>query len=313
MREQAERFFEDVLAEPESLARVLADAEIDFDVARIKRVRFVGMGSSRFAALPAATLLRAAGLDAHAERGSAAEATPPAEDLLAVVVSAGGKTAETVAAAARHAGTSRVVAVTNDPGSPLAAAADHVVALNAGEERGGVACRTYQASVALLLLLAARIAGRDVSFDGAVAAAAEVRDGRDRWLPRAVEVFGGTVAAVAPDERMCSAEQAALVLREGPRIRADACETGDWPHVDVYLTRRPGYRALLFAGSRFDGAVAEWLARRGAAFVAVGRPVEGSVLDVEHSAAGTPGELVVETMVADLIAAELWRNAWTDG
>jgi hypothetical protein len=81
----------------------------------------------------------------------------------------------------------------------------------------------------------------------------------------------------------------------------------------VYLTRRPGYRALLFAGSRFDAAAVDWLTRRGAAFVAVGRRVDGSALDVEHSAAGTLGELVVETMVGDLIAAELWRNAWTDG
>jgi glutamine---fructose-6-phosphate transaminase (isomerizing) len=162
-------------------------------------------------------------------------------------------------------------------------------------------------------LLAGRISGRDPTLGAAVAAGTELRDGRARWLPRAVEVLGGTVAAIAPDERMCSAEQAALVLREGPRIPADACETGDWPHVDVYLTRRPGYRALLFAGSHFDGAVVEWLTRRGAAFVAVGHRVDGAALDVEHAAAGTLAELLVETMVADLVAAELWRNAWSDG
>jgi fructoselysine-6-P-deglycase FrlB-like protein len=313
VRDHAERFLEDVLQEPESLARVLRDADVDLDVAGVRRVRFVGMGSSRYAALPAASMLRAAGLDAHVERASAAEPTPPAADLLTVVVSAAGKTPETVEAAARHAGTSRVVAVTNDRGSPLAATADRVVGLNAGEERGGVACLTYQASVAVLLLLAGRVAGRELRLGGAVAAGTELRDRRDRWLPRAIETLGGRIAAIAPEERMCSAEQAALVLREGPRIQADACETGDWPHVDVYLTRRPGYRALLFAGSRFDGAVVEWLERRGCAFVAVGRGVRGSVVDVEHAAAGTLDELLVETMVADLVAAELWRRAWADG
>lgn len=315
MREQAERFLDDVLEAPETLARVLGAGPADVDLRGIRRVRFVGMGSSRFAALPAASLLRAAGVDAVVERASAGEPTPPAADLLAVVVSAAGKTPETVAAAERHGGTSRVVAVTNEPGSPVAAAADHVVELRAGEERGGVACRTYQASVAVLLLLSGRLVERPLERELAPAleASAELRDGRARWLDRAVETLDGAVATIAPEERQGSAEQAALVFREGPRIPADACETGDWSHVDVYLTRRPGYRALLFAGSRFDGDVAAWLRRRGASFVSVGRRVEGAAVAVGHAAAGSLGELLVETTVADLIAAEMWRRAWSDG
>jgi hypothetical protein len=43
------------------------------------------------------------------------------------------------------------------------------------------------------------------------------------------------------------------------------------------------------------------------------RAVEGSALNVEHSVAGTLAELLVETTVSDLIAAELWRRSWTDG
>jgi D-arabinose 5-phosphate isomerase GutQ len=282
----ADAFLDDVLAEPETLERVL-DAYEDVDsplraleLDDVERVRFVGMGSSRFAALPIASLLRTHAVDAAAERASGALATPPAAGTLTVCVSANGKTPETVEAAERHRGTSTVVAVTNQPDSPLARVADVVLPLGAGEERGGLACRT--------------------------------REARNAWLDDALDVLGGSVAVVAPDERISSAEQGALVFREGPRIPADACETGDWAHVDVYLTRRPGYRALLFAGSRFDAVFVEWMQRRGAAFVAVGEPVEGAALTVEHRARDPVCALLVETAVAELLAAELWRRALRD-
>ena len=38
------------------------------------------------------------------------------------------------------------------------------------------------------------------------------------------------------------------MVREGPRRAADGCETGDWNHVDVYLTKTLDYRALMFTG-----------------------------------------------------------------
>ena len=102
--EQAERFRADVLAEPATLA-VLLDA-------------YLGPGSP-LAALAAASLLRAHGVDAAVERTSAAAPMPSSPETLAVVVSASGRTPETVEAAERHRGTSRVVAVTNHPERPL--------------------------------------------------------------------------------------------------------------------------------------------------------------------------------------------------
>jgi hypothetical protein len=97
------------------------------------------------------------------------------------------------------------------------------------------------------------------------------------------------------------------MLREGPRRPADACETGDWLHVDVYLTRPLDYRALLFTGSRFDADVMRWMTEREAEVVAVGREVPGGRLAIRY-----PGDddrtmaLLVETLVPELIAASLW-------
>ena len=82
--------------------------------------------------------------------------------------------------------------------------------------------------------------------------------------------------------------------------------------VDVYLTRRPGYRALLFSGSCFDASFVEWMKRRGAAFVAVGAPVEGAALTIKHPARDSLCALLAETMAAELLAAELWRRSLRD-
>ena len=116
--------------------------------------------------------------------------------------------------------------------------------------------------------------------------------------------------AVAPAERLSSAEQSALMLREGPRIPADACETGEWLHVDVYLMRRPGYRALLFPGSRFDAAFMDWIERREGAVVSVGPTVPGAAVAVEYPGADDPlVATLVETSVVEHLAAELWARS----
>ena len=87
--------------------------------------------------------------------------------------------------------------MTNDPGSPLAAAADIVLPLFAGQERSGVASRTFRATVAVLGLVGDRVLGRERSPSAlrpAVAALAEAIDGRAAWLDDAVELLDGAPA-----------------------------------------------------------------------------------------------------------------------
>ena len=156
--------------------------------------------------------------------------------------------------------------MTNDPDGALAAIADVVLPLHAGIEEGGVACLTFQATLAVLQLLAGRVTGGGPGTDElrpAVDAAAALRDVPRRVARRARRPprRGAATYAIAPAERLSSALQSALMLREGPRLPADATETGDWLHVDVYLSKRPGYTALLFPGSRFDDGVMALRAR----------------------------------------------------
>jgi len=309
-----EAFVRDLEAKPSMLRALAATLEADpWEAVRgLGRVVILGMGSSRFAAVPVAARMRAHGIDAVAEYASTTIPQPGGPGTLAVGVSAGGATAETVHALERHrrAG-STTIAVTNSAGGPLAEIAEHHLPMLAGEEGGAVACRSFQHTLVLLL------AWQDLQV--AVAAtrhAAEATEDlltrRDAWLPVAVEELGATGRQflLAPDARSSSAAQGALMFREGPRSHAVACETGDWLHVDVYLTKPLDYRALLFAGSRFDGEVLRWLDERGGRVIAVGADAAGAVETVRYRHDGDEiVALLTETLVAELVAAALWRLA----
>ncbi len=308
-------FLRDVERVPEALRELAASLD-DGDPwpAAGERIVMLGMGSSRFAAGVAATRLRASGLDAVAEHASLETGTPPGPGALAVGISASGGTEETIEALARHRGSSRTVALTNRSGSAIERAADAVVPMLAGDEEGGVACRSFRHTLALLLALEASATRTGVEgVAGAVRRAAEASEDllsrRDEWLPPVADMLGEGAAtfAIAPAERLSSAEQAALMLREGPRRLADACESGDWLHVDVYLTKPLDYRALLFAGSRFDPQIMTWAADRGARVVAVGGAVDGAALEVRyrHDDDATVA-LLGEVLVAELVAARWW-------
>jgi fructoselysine-6-P-deglycase FrlB-like protein len=302
-------FLGDLEAKPGALRSLAPRLEADpwREVQPSDRTVFIGMGSSRFAALPVAAMLRADGRDVVVERASAVAVAPAAPGTLAVAISAGGTTPETVAALARHRdGGSTTVAITNGEGSPLAEVAEHHISLGAGEEAGGVACRSFQHTIAVLLAVLDARRAADAAHRAADATE-ELLGDRASWLPRAVDVVGdtGSVFVLAPDERISSAEQGALMFREGPRLAADACETGDWLHVDVYLTRPLDYRAVRFAGSRFDDDVARWIDERGGRLLSVGAVSGG----VRYRGDDDPDvALLTETLVPELVAADVWRR-----
>ncbi|TDD47449.1 SIS domain-containing protein [Nonomuraea terrae] len=314
----SELYLSDLEAKPESLAALAGVLRAEDPFAGlprdVRRVLFLGMGSSRYAAGVAALRLRAAGVDAHAEYASAAASFPPAAGTLVIPISATGTSRETLDATARYTGGAAILAaLTNRPGSPLAQAADLVVPMHAGEERGGVACRTFQHTLALLLALEARLTGRgrDVPalLDKTAQATADLLDRRDEWLPPAIELLDGPhgVYTIAPAERLSSAEQSALMFREGPRRPADACESGDWSHVDVYLTKTLDYRALLFPGSRYDDQAMDWVRERGSTVVAVGAAVKDASAVIRYAHDDDPDvALLTETLVAELVAATWW-------
>jgi glutamine---fructose-6-phosphate transaminase (isomerizing) len=326
-------FLADLEAKPAAL-RGLADALSQGNpwrerVAMHPPVLMLGMGSSRYAASTVARRLRAHRLPVTAEYASADPLPPPAmatggmlsvqPHLTTVGISASGSTVETIEAMGRCVGRP-AIALTNREDSPIARAADVVIPLLAGEEVGGVACRTFQHTLALLLMLDATTGGREAgdrivaTIRRAAEATEDLLERRDAWLPSVAGILGEGPAtfAIAPAERLSSAEQSALMFREGPRRTADACESGDWLHVDVYLTKPLDYRALLFAGSRFDAQIMDWVRQRGSTVVAVGDDVEGAVAAVRYVHDDDPDvSLLTEVLVAELVAATWWNEGRT--
>lgn len=308
-------FLADVLDEPATLDRVLSTADVTELRAAIARARLVvllGMGSSRFAALTAAARLRANGVAAVVEYASTDVPTRPGADVLAIGISATGNSEETVAALAAHHGTSRTVAITNAAdGGTLAAHADLLVPLGAGAETGGVACKTFQATLAVLLLAA----GIDAdALRPAAPAQQALLDARGDWLDELLSHLDATrtTYTIAPAARISSALQSALMLREGPRVAADATETGDWSHVDVYLNKYPNYTALLFPGSRYDAEAIDWLTQRASNVITIGRPAAPALTPRQHIPYNNADDdlvaSLVDVTVAELAAATWWRR-----
>jgi fructoselysine-6-P-deglycase FrlB-like protein len=280
---------------------------------------FVGMGSSAYAAQVAAARLRSHGVRAVAELASTDLLPQVDAGTTVVAITASGGSAETLDACrrlrARDVG-ARFVALTEVSDSPVVDLCDEVVPLSAGPEPGGVACRTFQHTLALLLALEARLlgAGRNGGpvpdlLDRAAGASADLLATRDTWLADVSELLLGPQGThvVAPARRLSSALQSALMLREGPRLPAYACETADWSHVDVYLTKTTDYRMLLLAGSSWEDELLRWVRERGSTLVAVGADVPGAALTLRYPHDEDDDvRLLTETLVAELVAARAW-------
>jgi glutamine---fructose-6-phosphate transaminase (isomerizing) len=281
--------------------------------------RFVllGMGSSYYAAAITAARLRSHGVNAVAELASS-DLLPAADGHTVVIaISAGGGSRETRAAVTHYVDRCPVVLLTNAPGGALAqdleGGVHELVDMRAGVEEGGVACRSFQHTLALLLGIEPRVARVDLDVPALVrrsaTASADLLARRHEWLPEARRLLVGPQGThvVAPARRLSSAQQSALMLREGPRLPAYACETGDWSHVDVYLTKTTDYRMLLMAGSPWEDELLRWTAERGSTVVAVGADVEGAALSLRYEGdTDDDVALLSEVLVAELLAADLW-------
>lgn len=314
-------FLADLQRKPAVLATLAAELRVrnpwDFLAVAPERVVLLGMGSSTYAAAVSAARMRARGITAVAELASSDLLPAWGEGTLVVAISASGGSRETLDALDRIAPGSQVVALTNVEGSAITERAAQTVLMGAGVELGGVACRSFQHTLALLLALDAHLVGEPLdalvdAIERAAIATADLLAREDEWRPTVSDLLDGPSGThvVAPARRLASAQQSALMLREGPRRAAVGCEAGDWAHVDVYLTKTTDYRLLSYAGSSWDDGILEWTLPRRTTVVSVGGELEGAAYTLRY-----PGDehdltrLLTEVIVAELVAARLWQQA----
>ncbi|MDA2890577.1 SIS domain-containing protein [Mycolicibacterium sp. BiH015] len=315
-------FLEDLRRKPEVLERLAQRLSAgnpwsEVVPADTARVVFIGMGSSAYAADVAAARIRARGLTATSELASSALLPGWGTGTLVVATSASGGSVETLDAMSRLPAGVRTVALTNTADSPITTRADAVVTLDAEPEIGGVACRSYQHTLALMLALECHLTGEDTdvvaaTVRAAAEASAHLLDNEPDWRPEISELVLGPSGThlAAPAHRLCSARQGALMLREGPRRPAVGCETGDWSHVDVYLTKTIDYRLVVFAGSPWESQMADWTQARGSTVVGVGGEVPGAGHTLRYPYDSDDDvALLTEVLVPELVAARAWLTA----
>ena len=119
----------------------------------------LGMGSSHYANSVCAARLRAKGINAVAEIASSEVLPAVNQHTIVIGVSASGGSVETLTAMATYLGRCPVIALTNTAGSAITSKVDQVVEMLAGAENSGVACRSFQITLGLLLALESQLLG----------------------------------------------------------------------------------------------------------------------------------------------------------
>jgi len=181
--------------------------------------------------------------------------TPNWEGAAVIGISQSGRSLDVgeVVAAARRQG-ALTVALTNDPGSPLAQHSAHVLPLSAGPERSVAATKTFTASLAML---AALVVGwgqhRDLArglarvpdavagvmgLDGAIRALAKRHAKRDPW----VVTTRGYMLGVA--------DEAALKLKETAYAYAESMSSAELLHGPIAALDRRSTVILLLPPGR---------------------------------------------------------------
>lgn len=244
------------------------------------------------------------------------EAAPSMAGALVLGVSQSGQSPDIVAVldAARRQG-ALTLAVTNRPGSPLSAAAEHTVPLLAGEERAVAATKTYTSSLAALAMLSAALGedGRrweELSRVGslveqAIAANADLEPKVARY--RYAEHF----VVAGRGFNYATAFEVALKMKETSYLVAEPYSPADLLHGPVAMIDR-GFPVLLVAPSgRVLGdlsGLAATLGERGAELVAISD--DEGVLG--RARAGLPLPAGIPEWVSPLVAVvpgQLWAVA----
>lgn len=253
----------DIGAQAEALHRVsghyLTAGAASLDAARVAAhgasgVLLVGMGSSRAASLAVATTIGARWATQVHEAGEllhyGMHTVDP--DALVVLVSQSGRSFETVAVGERlrDAGHRRIIAVTNDPLSPLARLAHVLLPIEAGDE-ATVSTKTWTTSFAVLTMLAATLTydAEAVSVvPDPVLAAVRAACSAERLADDVADLLGtcAGLVVVARGPALAAADYGALILKETTAMPVECLAGGSFRHGPFELIG-PGVGVIVLA------------------------------------------------------------------
>jgi glutamine---fructose-6-phosphate transaminase (isomerizing) len=296
-----------------------------------------GEGAARLAAMPAQTapLLTGMGASLHAAQVAAlhlhnqdvaalaVEATDllfysrallPSNDPL-VFVSQSGASAEVAAIVAELPAARALVAVTNNPHSPLAQRAQLILPILAGVE-SGVATKTYVNTLATLWLLARHWGGRsdgdEISTLARLADACEnLLAGGEAVAARWLDMLGAAeiIVFLGHGPHAATARQASMMLAERARVAAIGTSAGAFRHGPIEITQ-PGIGAVVFAAAGPSGesarALAAELRQHGARVLVV---EHGHARDLDEPTGAPPEFDEFLAPILDILPVQLFADA----
>ncbi|HEV8252811.1 MAG TPA: SIS domain-containing protein [Candidatus Limnocylindria bacterium] len=269
---------QEIGAQPAIAARLLRELPADLAplaaAARQQPIRYVvvaARGSSDHAAIYAQYALGAlARLPVALATPSlfSRYATPPRlEGALVIGISQSGQSPDVVAVIdeARHQG-ALTVAVTNDPGSPLAAAAEHPLDLRAGSEQSVAATKTYTAELMVIAMLAVALGDDSGSDHEALAMVPDAQSAALELSDRVAalaDAHAGLVdcAVLGRGFNLATSFEWALKLKELAYVRAQAYSSADFQHGPVASLVPGGDVLAVVARGPLAADIAELVAR----------------------------------------------------
>lgn len=266
-------YLADILAQPRALEGVAdrwsaggPSAEAEGALRRLAPpgVLLTGMGASLFAAYVGSLFLQDGGVPAWAVDASELLASGlgaiPANGVV-VLVSQSGESLEVRELVPRLYGKQYVVAVTNEPESPLGRQCDLCIPTGVSRDHS-IAVKTYTATIAVLLLTFSAVRGnRSTMVQGvrrtAVMAAEFLGQVRERIAP--VLSFLGEppgVELLGHGTALASAWEGSLLFKEGAKLQAEAMSGGQFRHGAIEVVE-PGHTSIVFApqGRRYEQTV----------------------------------------------------------
>lgn len=183
---------------------------------------------------------------------------PCLEGGLVIGISQSGRSPDIVAVLAegRRQGVP-TLAITNDPDSPLAAQADQVILLHAGQERAIAATKTYTAQLAALALLSCALAGDDGRLERLRQVPHQVEQvlAHEEQIAQTVERYRymETCVVLGRGYNYATAFEIALKLKELNYLIAESYSSADFMHGPIAVVGS-GFPALVIApeGKMFD-------------------------------------------------------------
>jgi len=263
---------DEILEQPEATRRQLASSRdaIDVIVGRLRAkpvasVVIAARGTSDHAAIYAQYVLGVRnGISVGLATPSVVSlygADPDVRDALVIGISQSGASPDIVGVieAARRQG-APTLAITNEPASPLAEAAEFVIELAAGPELAVAATKTYSTSLLAIARLSVALADGTAAQEleaipDAIARALEVEP-QVKAIARDLAEMDRT-AVVGRGYEYATAREWALKLKELTHVFADPYSAADFLHGPIALLQ-PGIPALVLApeGAAAAGQIA---------------------------------------------------------